>query len=59
MKKPVKVFIFVLLPALLLAGGLYYGVRVYKQKTVSADRAVSKDPAAYVIKGGAYVPYGE
>ena len=44
MKKPVKVFIFVLLPALLLAGGLYYGVRVYKQKTVSADRAVSKDP---------------
>ena len=53
MKKPAKVFIFVLLPALLLAGGLYYGVRVYKQKTVSADRSVSKDPdrTYRVVKG--------
>ena len=46
MKKPAKLFIFVLLPALLLAGGLYYGVRVYKQKTVSANKGggVSRDP---------------
>jgi len=44
MKKPAKLFIFVLLPALLLAGGLYYGVRVYRQKSVSADRDGSKDP---------------
>ena len=53
MKKPAKLFIFVLLPALLLAGGLYYGVRVYKQKTVSADRVVSKDPdrTYRVVKG--------
>jgi RND family efflux transporter MFP subunit len=53
MKKPAKLFIFVLLPALLLAGGLYYGVRVYKHKTVSADRAVSKDPdrTYRVVKG--------
>ncbi|MBP5586286.1 MAG: efflux RND transporter periplasmic adaptor subunit [Lentisphaeria bacterium] len=53
MKKPAKVFIFVLLPALLLAGGLYYGIRVYKHKSVSADRAVSKDPdrTYRVVKG--------
>ncbi len=45
MKKPAKVFIFVLLPALLLAGGLYYGVRVYKHKDVSASKSAgSKDP---------------
>ena len=53
MKKPAKVFIFVLLPALLLAGGLYYGVRVYKHKAVSADRSASKDPdrTYRVVKG--------
>jgi RND family efflux transporter MFP subunit len=45
MKKPAKLFIFVLLPALLLAGGLYYGVRVYKHKDVSASKSAgSKDP---------------
>ena len=45
MKKPAKIFIFVLLPALLLAGGLYYGVRVYKHKDVSADKSAGmKDP---------------
>ena len=46
MKKPAKLFIFVLLPALLLAGGLYYGVRVYKQKSVSANKSgsASRDP---------------
>ena len=47
MKKPAKFIIFVLLPAALLAGGLYYGVRVYKQKSVSADKSAStatKDP---------------
>lgn len=44
MKKPVKLFIFVFLPAALLAGGLYYGIRVYKHKDVSADRAGSRDP---------------
>jgi len=45
MKKPVKLFIFVLLPALLLGGGLYYGIRVYKQKDVSADKTgANKDP---------------
>ena len=45
MKKPAKLFFFVLLPALLLAGGLYYGVRVYKHKDVSADKSgSSKDP---------------
>ena len=55
MKKPAKLFIFVLLPALLLAGGLYYGVRVYKQKNVSASKSgnVSKDPdrTYRVVKG--------
>ena len=45
MKKPAKLFFFVLLPALLLAGGLYYGVRVYKHKDVSASKTGgSKDP---------------
>ena len=45
MKKPAKLFIFVLLPALLLGGGLYYGIRVYRQKDVSADKSgASKDP---------------
>ena len=44
MKKPAKLFIFVLLPALLLAGGLYYGVRVYKHKDVSASPADRRTP---------------
>jgi RND family efflux transporter MFP subunit len=53
MKKPAKVFIFVLLPALLLAGGLYCGIRVYKHKDVSADREGSRDPdrTYRVVKG--------
>ena len=53
MKKPAKLFIFVLLPTLLLAGGLYYGIRVHKQKSVSADRGTSKDPdrTYRIVKG--------
>ena len=54
MKKPAKLFIFVILPALLLGGGLYYGIRVNKQKSVSADRSGgTKDPdrTYRVVKG--------